>query len=328
MGDTLDLLANYNSSRVFVFDGIASTVEYALPNSESQHDLKDSDNENENTEDRPQLSAEATAVLSRILTRFVLGFYQGDVSLIVPAMLCLEKVYRHKVALLCQEQVKNGEPTVSGIDPLSAVPDKDLWQNVAVAVYSVCRSPDPEASRDGVECYRRIILRTAVDQISDDKWIAIMYLMVSKQPPTLAEVSRGNTFSILSNMLMKVLPAISYSEENREDLEDLVRQTAALAEENLRHGRRGTLFDSTLETLGDLSNQIVSDEFGGDKVFNAWASETFLKELERVGSVDGKPTSTTRADEAEDVSEISDSVAEDDDGGQIVEATSQLAKPI
>jgi len=168
MGDTLDLLANYSSSRVFVFDGIASTVEYALPHSESQHDSKDnSDTENEKVEERPQLSAEASAVLSRILTRFVLGFYQGDVALTVPAMLCLEKVYRHKVILLLREQAKNADPvTPRPVDPISAVPDKEVWQNVTVAVYSVCRSTDPEASRDGMECFQRIILRTAVNEIN------------------------------------------------------------------------------------------------------------------------------------------------------------------
>jgi len=74
--------------------------------------------------------------------------------------------------------------------------------------------------------------------------------------------------------------------------------------------------------LTDISNSMVSDEFGGDKAFNTWASEMLLKELERFGNVGGKPATSTSIIEAEDVSEISDSVAEDD-GGPILEATNK-----
>lgn len=304
MGDTLDTLANHSSSRVFVFDGIASTVEYSLPNSEadSQHDPSE---EGSIDGERPKLSKEACISLSRILTRFVLGFYQNDTTLTVPAMLCLEKVYNHKVQLLLQEQ----ETQLSGIDPRSMVPDQDFWQNVAVALYSACRSPDPETSSEGLECYRRIILRTSVDQIPEEKWIAIMYLMVNKQPPMTSEVSRGNTFSVLSHLLVRTLPQISHNENNREDLEDLVIQYASLAEENLRQSRRGILFEKTLQCLTYISNHVVSNDWNGEKEFSIWASETLLKELERVGK--GAKVVTT-AQESEDVSEISDSVAESD----------------
>lgn len=304
MGDTLDTLANYSSSRVFVFDGIASTVEYSLPNSDpdSLHDLSE---EASLDGDRPKMSKDACVSLSRILTRFVLGFYQNDSTLTVPAMLCLEKVYRHKVNLLLQEQ----ETDLSTTNPWSMVPDKEFWQNVAVALYSVCRSPDTGASSEGLECYRRIILRTSVDQIPEEKWIAIMYLMANKQPPMAAEVSRGNTFSVLGHLLVRVLPSISYNEENREDLEDLVIQYASLAEENLRQNRRGKLFEKTVHTLTYISNHMLSDDWKGEKEFSVWASEIILKELERAGE-GAKVVNTTQ--ESEDVSEISDSAAESD----------------
>jgi len=308
MGDTLDALANYSSSRVFVFDGIASTVEYSLPNTESdsQHDLSE---EGSFDGDRPKLSKEACVSLSRILTRFVLGFYQNDSTLTVPAMLCLEKVYRHKVDLLLQEQAGSDGVNLSSLNPITMVPDKEFWQNVAVALYSVCRSPDAHASSEGLECFRRVILRTAVDQIPEDKWIAIMYLMANKQPPMAAEVSRGNAFSVLGHLLVRVLPHISHHEENREDLEDLIIQYASLAEENLRHSRRGKLFEKTLQTLTNISNRMVSDDWSGEKEFSAWANETILKEIERTGK--GAQVVNT-ALESEDVSEISDSVAESD----------------
>ena len=303
MGDTLDALANHSPSRVFVFDGIASTVEYSLPNidQDSQHDPSEEESVNG---DRPKLSKEACVSLSRILSRFVLGFYQNDTTLTVPAMNCLEKLYRHKVELLLQEQ----EVDVCGVDPISLVPDKDFWQNVAVALYSACRSPDPVTSTEGMKCFRRVILRTSVDQIPAEKWIAIMYLMANKQPPMVAEVSRGNTFSVLGHLLVRILPEISYNDEDREDLEDLVVQYASLAEENLRQSRRGVLFEKTLQTLTYISNRMVSDNWNGEKEFSIWANETLLKELERVG----EGAKVVDMADAEDVSEISDSVAESD----------------
>jgi hypothetical protein len=134
--------------------------------------------------------------------------------------------------------------------------------------------------------------------------------MLNKQPPYLAEASRSNTFSVLGQLLARVLPAMQYTDDVRADLEDLITLTAALSEENMR--RRGTLFESTLQTLMYLSNQMTSEKFGGNQEFNGWASEIFLRELERVGSVGGRPL-TTGGKLAEDVSDISESAAEDED---------------
>lgn len=306
MGDTLDVLANYSSSRVFVFDGIASTVEYALPNANALNTHNSKNDALLDEEDRPQLTKEACSALSRILTRFVLGFYQGDLSLTVPAMLCLEKVYRCKVEILLR--ARSSDNSTEG-DRISYVPDMELWQNVAVAVYSVCRNPDPETSTEGMQCYRRIVLRTAVDQIPSDKWVAIIYLMVNKQPPLVAEISRGNTFSVLGHVLTRVIPSLSRQVEHREDLEELINQYAAMAEENLRQSRRGQLFEKTLQTLTYLSNQVVSDDWDGEKGFSAWMSKIILKELERAGK-GAKLVTIANTQEAEDVSEISDSVAD------------------
>ena len=109
MGDTLDMLANYHAARGFVFDGIASTVEYSLPSppddvgnndhltSESastltfEQTVKSEDRENrqvqeqEDVEQPPPLSKDACTALTKILIRFVLGYYQNDLSLSLPA---------------------------------------------------------------------------------------------------------------------------------------------------------------------------------------------------------------------------------------------------
>jgi len=302
MGDTLDMLAHSKSARIFVFDGIASTVEYAVPSSTSDELPLDSEGsgrgavENHMNDNRAgggpaaELNAEACDTLGRILIRFVLGFYQNDLTLSVPAMLCLEKMYRHKVDLILREGAALDEDEDSDaveVDSSSAAPDKDLWQNFAVSVYSVCRSQDPGMSEQGVKCYERVVLNTSVDQIPDEKWIAILYLIVNKQPPLAADESRAHTFSLLIKLLAHVLPELSHRPDNRDDLVDLISSTAALAADNLRQGRRGTvspLFAKTLQTVTYLSNDMITDEWTGASEFSAWASETLLAELEKIGA--------------------------------------------
>jgi hypothetical protein len=84
-----------------------------------------------------------------------------------------------------------------------------------------------------------------------------------------------------------VLPELSHRPDNREDLVDLINSTASLAAENLRQGRRGKvspLFAKTLQNVTDLSNHMITDEWKGESQFSAWASETLLSELEKVGA--------------------------------------------
>lgn len=279
IGDTLDVLAHHSDARVFVFDGIASTVEYAIP----AHDTK----ENGTAEaDRQVLSKFACTALARILIRFVMGFYQNDFTLSVPALLCLEKVYRYNNELLLEETDKS-VGTIGESDPISVVLDANLWQNVAVAMYTACRSTDFDLSRRGVDCYQRLMLQTGIDQIPDERWIAILYLMVNKQPPLVAQESRINTFAVLGKLMCRVIPALSHNTDNREDLYDLIGLVAALAQENLRHGRKGSitpLFEQTLQTVTYMSNHMTTDEWNGERDFSSWASETLLAELEKVGA--------------------------------------------
>ena len=290
MGDTLDTLANFGPSRVFVFDGIASTVEYSLPEEllRGKEDVG-----------RPQLALDACNALSKILTRFVLGFYQNDTSLTIPAMLCLEKVYKRKSTIRADREPGS-----------QMIPDVESWQHVAVAMYSACRSPDEETSREGLECFRRNILNSAaVQDIPSEKWIVIFYLVANKQPPLSSETSRGNTFALFGQLITIVASSLSHLEEHREDLEDIVGLYAGIAEENLRQSSRGLLFKSTLQTLSYVSNHLVSTEWTGDKAFGCWASELLFQGLQGA-NLDNTPKTTANAREEEDVSEISDSAAE------------------
>jgi hypothetical protein len=279
--------------------------------------------------DRPIILKDATEALARILIRFVLGFYQGDMTLTVPAMLCLEKVYRHKVDLLLQARAavgtndENGTAAANNVTSLTAAPDKDFWQNVAVAVYSVCRSSDPEVSDHGLQVYQRIICQTAVSEIPDEKWIAIMYLMVNKQPPVVADVSRANTFDVLGQLMVAVVPELSHRPDNYDDLVDLISQIAGLARENLRQGRRGSVspvFTKTVQIVTFLSNHMITEEWKGEPEFSAWASETLLAELEKVGAAGAslknqeavKPSSS-RHDNDDDEEDGDEQEEEDED---------------
>jgi hypothetical protein len=291
MGDTLDMLAQHDKARVFVFDGIASTVEYTLPPSDTSAQaecLRGPDHGQ-----LPELSIEACTALSRILFRFILGFYKNDYSLNVPAMLCLEKLYRRRVELVLEDEAALRETDDSkseAIDPSSAAPDKELWQNLAVAIYSCCRSTDPEVSQHGCECFQRVILHTQVSQIPDEKWIAVLYLIVNKQPPMVAFESRMNCFSILGQLLNRVVPTLSNNPDNRDDLFDLVSSLASLAADNMLSRRRGSvspLFEVTLQTVTYLSNHMRTPEWIGDPEFSSWASEALLSELEKAGAVGG-----------------------------------------
>ena len=75
IGETLDQLANYQAARVFVFDGIASTVEFALPQIQpSDEEGGEGNAQPQLTERPPPLSMDACNALNRILIRFILGF--------------------------------------------------------------------------------------------------------------------------------------------------------------------------------------------------------------------------------------------------------------
>jgi hypothetical protein len=428
MNDMLDGLAHYEMSRVFVFDGIASTVEYAMPKFKSNRNLPSTSSrgfagtesevvvasyESDSSQTPTNLSAEACTVLLRILTRFVMNYYSGDQSLIIPAMLCLEKVYRRKVELLLAQDkqqylstnnvvnidrmvLKNVTPSTSACtyEGGDVVPDPDLWQNVTVALYSVCRSSDPEASTVATQSLERILLRLhprALRQIQGSTWITLLYLMVQKQPTVVSETSRSNTFSILGQLLVNIVPTLlirSHAHDNstnnaeeeetdedyRTDLEDLLLQFSALAMENIqsvctgtanilrepkdprgnyhRNGRRvgevsSALLETTVRIITYICHKIVFDDYDKNdndvvasstdphrqhcRAFVVRMNEILMEPLELATTI-ATPTTlmmmnTTPPGRGEivttfkhphggfedDVSEISDSVAGEDD---------------
>lgn len=281
VSDMLDRLAHFGAGRGFVFDGIANAVESQLTPSSQKGDSK------------VELSYAGSLVLSKLLTRFIFGSYENDMSLVVPAMMCLENLYRHMVVIKRVTDSDDDDDDEGSIDQntlVETVPDKDLWQNVAVAFYSVCRSTDPTVSREGSDCFQRFVMSTEVETLPDNKWIAILFLIVDKQPRAAAHETRINTCSILCKVLLMTVGHLSNNKDNWEDLTDVISQTADVIRENLQEGRNGMvrpLFESTLQAVTFLSNHMVSSEFGGSDEYGQWASETLLAELEKFGAAGG-----------------------------------------
>jgi brefeldin A-resistance guanine nucleotide exchange factor 1 len=277
IGDMLDRLAFFGPGRGFVFDGIANTVESQFTPTSQAGD------------ERHQLTLEGAHVLGKLLLKFIFGTYQKDMSLCIPAMLCMENLYGHTVMLVRANDARE-ENEDEGFHGLIPVPDKDLWQNIAVAYYSVCRNPDPNTTNQGADCFQRLIASTKMDSLPDDTWLTMLHLIVMKQPPVSDEDARLNCCAILGKILLMTIAHLSGDRGNWEDLTDIVNQMAVLVGENLREGRRGTvspLFESTLQSITFLSNHMVSEEFTGDKEYGSWVSDTLLSELERVGAGGG-----------------------------------------
>ena len=276
IGDMLDQLAFFGPGRGFVFDGIANTVESQLAPTSQVGDQ------------RLLLTQEGSQIMAKLLLKFIFGTYQKDMSLCIPAMMCMENLYPHTVMLARTEGDQD-----EGTDTdrfLIHVPDEELWKNIAVAYYSVCRSPDANTSRQGTDCFQRFIASTKMSSLPDETWLTLLHLIVLKQPAVGTDDARVNCGSILAKILLMSIAHLSGDKGNWEDLTDIVNQMVVLVGENLREGRRGTvspLFGSTLQSITFLCNHMVSEEFTGDAEYGSWVSDTLLSELEKVGAGGG-----------------------------------------
>jgi hypothetical protein len=275
--DIFDILASYKIGRGLTFDGIASTIEFAVP----QLETEDIEEYEVKLKEKPSLSLHASAAMQRVLFKYVYGSYQKDFSLTVPAMICVEKTYKHMVQLTLIRQ-NNEDPDAD----LDSVPDKELWHRVAVALYSVCDSPDSDISKQGLEACQRHLMEIFMEEIPDSKWIAVLKSMTKKQPPVVAEVSRVNTMSLLGQMIIRLFPIMTVREDNWKVLTEVTKQVVVIADENMQSSQKGKpLFDYTVKIVANIVKQMASPDFGGEKRYCKWASETFAKALEKNGAV-------------------------------------------
>jgi len=279
IGDMFNTFANFKLGRGLIFDGIASTIEFTLPNPSISNILE----YEEIVRKKATLTIPACATLQRILFMFIYGEYERDLSLAVPAMSCVKKLYKHVVQLLLIDQ-KN-DPIINKDHELSSVPDLELWYAIAVAFYAVCANPDEKISKRGLEACQRHIFVSDTTEIPDSKWITLINNMINKQPRIVFSMSRINTLSIIAQLMVKLFPSLTSRESNWKVLTEITKKIVIIADENMENRRSpDVLYDLTVTIVTHLSVQLGSSKFGGEKRYCKWASDMFLNILQKNGA--------------------------------------------
>ena len=275
IGDAFDILAYYDESRRLVFDGMASTIEFSVP----PRITKDLVLYESQLKEKPVLSVGGCQVLINNLVKFIDGTYNEDYSLAVPAMLCIEKTYNHLVLML--QIIEKNDLSRHPEDPITVVPDRTIWYRVTMMLYVVCSAPDTEQSKYGWECFQRHVMSVKVNDLPDERWTNLLTEMVNLQPPIETDVPRMNSFSVLGQVMIKVIPTLTKRQQNWPVLTEITKTFALIADENLYNGPTGAykpLFDYTLQTVTYLQEAMSKPEFQGEKRYAAWASQ-HLKEV-------------------------------------------------
>jgi len=306
--DMFDTLAHFQLGRGLIFDGIASTIECTLPSSSISNILE----YEEKVLEQPTLTIPTCAALQRILFMFIYGSYERDYSLAIPAMKCVEKLYKHVVQLMLIEQ-KN-DPILGKHYALSSVPEIDLWNGISVAFFTVCANPDEKISKKGLEACQRHIFVPDMTEVPDNNWMALINIMISKQPPKKFVMSRINSLSIIAQLMVKLFPTMSVKEDNRKGLTEITKKVVAITNENLKNRcSPDVLFDLSVTVITHLSVQLGSSKSGGDKRYCKWASDSFAKVLENNGATKAKKMLKSDGNEGDDKDDEVDEKGDDGD---------------
>jgi len=268
----LDIAAQDKSGRGFVFDGIASVIDYALPSPDGEED------EGEENKIEPMLSHDGAEAMTTLLLNFLHGSYENDLTYKIPSMMCMKKVYG------CLQ----GARTLSNTshDHLQLID----WEKMVTTIYNdVCLSDDGLIAKNGFESLKRVLLSTNVESIPEENWF-ILLDMVSGRPPSIAvQQARTSSLGFIERLFLMLMPYLSKKKENWVKLEEFTITMASLARQNLRAGRATELFETTVHTVTNIANVMsMTGYVDGEGVnFCAWVSETLLDELERVGACGG-----------------------------------------
>lgn len=293
VGDLFKSLATFKLGGGLIFDGIASTMECTIPDPSITNILE----YEEKILEKETLSIPACSTIQRVLCMYVYGEGEGDFSLAVPAMVCMEKLYKHVVQLMLIDQ-KN-DPSRNPECELPSIPDLEIWHSISVAFYTMCANAEKEISKQGLDACQRHILVSDMTEIPDTKWTALLNTMINKQPPLFSTMSRVNSLSMIAQLVVKLFPTMTLKESNWKILTELTKRIVVLADENMANRcSPDTLFDLTVTIVTHLSIQLGSAQFGGERRYNKWASESFSKVLEKNGAA-GTSSSETYGDEKE-----------------------------
>uniref|UniRef100_A0A7S4AI91 SEC7 domain-containing protein n=1 Tax=Pseudo-nitzschia australis TaxID=44445 RepID=A0A7S4AI91_9STRA len=277
--DLFSTLASFDRGRRLIFDGVASTIEFTLPDSSISNILEYEDSIRE-TE---TLSIPACATLQRVLLMFIYGEYELDFSLSVPAIMCVEKLYNHTVQLMLINT--RNDPAYDPESLLPAVPDLELWHGISVAFYTVCTNEDESISQQGLEACQRHVLVPDITEIPDPKWVALLNTMINKQSNSISPTARINSLSMIAQLMVMVFPTMTSREKNWKVLTELTKRVVMVANENMEKSRSPEdLFDQTVTIVTHLSVQLGSPKFGGERRYCKWASDLFSKVLVKNGA--------------------------------------------
>ncbi|KAL7464949.1 hypothetical protein ACHAXS_005280 [Conticribra weissflogii] len=268
----LDIAAQDKSGRGFVFDGISSVIDYALPSPDG-----DDDEGAENNYDS-MLSHDGAEALTTLLLNFLHGSYENDLTYKIPSMMCMKKVYG---CLKGARTLNNASH-----DHMRLID----WEKMVTTIYNdVCLSDDGVVAKNGFESLKRVLLSTNVESIPEENWF-ILLNMVSTRPPSIALLeARTSSLGFIERLFLMLMPFLSQKKANWIKLEEFTITMASLARQNLRAGRATELFETTVHTLTNIANVMsMTGYVDGEGVnFCEWVSETLLDELERVGACGG-----------------------------------------
>mmetsp|Transcript_6105 Transcript_6105/g.17325 ORF Transcript_6105/g.17325 Transcript_6105/m.17325 type:complete len:1646 (-) Transcript_6105:192-5129(-) len=279
IGDLFCALTDFELGRGLIFDGVASTIEFALPDSSISNILE----YEEKIKEKDSFSIPACATLQRVLSTYIFGDFQEDFSITFPAMVCVEKLYNHVVQLMVID--KKNDPMHDPEIELPCVPDLELWHGVSVAFYTACINNNEEISKKGLEACQRHMFVPDLTEIPDTKWTAFVNTMINKQPPLSSQMSRVNSLSIIAQLMVKIFPSMTSRKSNFEPLTESTKNVVKVANENMQDRRSpDMLFDLTVTIVTHLAIQLASSKFGGDERYCKWASDLFVKVLENNGA--------------------------------------------
>jgi len=278
IGDIFNSLASFPLGRGLIFDGIASTIEFSLPDPSSANILE----YEEKIQEKLTLSISACVTIQRVLFMYIYGSYETDFSLAIPAMVCVEKLYRHIVQLMLID--KKNDLSHDPEDEIPSIPDLDIWYNISVAFYGMCINTDEEISKQGLEACQRHIIISDITEIPDNKWINLINTMIKKQPHTSSSMPRVNSLSIIAQLMLKLFPSMTTRENNWKVLTEITKNVVIIADGNMENRcSPDVLFDLTVTIVTHLSDQLASPKFAGERRYCKWASDSFVKVLKKNG---------------------------------------------
>jgi hypothetical protein len=268
----LDTAAEHKDGRPFVFDGIASLLDFAFP-------LAVND---EPAVSGVELSADCCEALRYLLLKFLEGSYDMDLNYKLPAIMYMKRLYSRQ---------SSSSDSLTSV-PLSqgSAPEEEWTKMVGIIYNDVCLSHDSKAARKGFESLQEILLSTKAELISDDQWLTLME-MACKTPPDISmQAARIDSLNLIGRLFMTLMPKLSNQKENWAQLEDYTLAMSKSVGENLRSGRSTPLFEITVHYVTNLCNVMNMSGFNDDGKginFCSWVGDTLLTELEKVGASGG-----------------------------------------